>query len=306
MMRIWLSKNCAVSLRDQLATQLMLGIISEDLKAGERLPSVRELARRCHIHSNTASAAYRDLAARGWLEFRRGSGVYVRDLRGSPPIDEHPLLHELIERFFADTRARGFRMCEVRTALSTRLDAAPVRRLVVVEPEPELCQILVSELRERLSIPVSGQVLEKSYSPDLFAGAAVAALVSRANTLRAALPAGIPYHLLRSRSIPEYLQGQPRPKPDALIAVASSSPEILRMTRTILMAAALDPEALEFRDAREDGWQRGLHLCEFVITDVVTAPRISAKCKKRPIRVLPDSSLEGLKSFLHLLTDPEG
>ena len=59
-MRIWLSRNGGTSLRDQLTTQLMLGVMSEELKAGEKLPSVREMARRCHIHANTASAAYRD------------------------------------------------------------------------------------------------------------------------------------------------------------------------------------------------------------------------------------------------------
>src|SRR6185369_6176967 len=61
MMRLWLSKNSAASLREQLGTQLTLGVISGDLKPGEKLPSVRELARRYNIHSNTVSAAYRDV-----------------------------------------------------------------------------------------------------------------------------------------------------------------------------------------------------------------------------------------------------
>jgi DNA-binding transcriptional regulator YhcF (GntR family) len=302
MMRIWLSRNCAASLRDQLTTQLLLGILSEDLKPGEKLPSVRELARRCHIHSNTASAAYRDLEARGWLAFRKGSGVYVRDLRGSPG-EEQSTLDSLIERFLTDTRARGFPIGEVRARLVHCLDAAPVCRTVVVEPEPELCEILVAELRERLAVPVTGVVLNRNLTPNLLSGAAVVALVSRARHLRAVLPAEIPHLLLRLRSIPEYLQGQQRPDPNALIAVASSSPEILRHTRTILVAAALDPEALEFRDVREDGWSNGLQLCQFVVTDIVTAPKIPAKCKTRVIRVLSDSSVEELQRFLQLVTE---
>src|SRR5260370_39024832 len=119
MMRIWLSRNSAASLRDQLSTQLLLGILSEDLKPGEKLPSVRELARRCHIRSNAASAAYRDLDARGWLAFRKGSGVYVRDLRGSHA-EEQSTLDGLIERFLADTRARGIPIGEVRARLELR------------------------------------------------------------------------------------------------------------------------------------------------------------------------------------------
>ena len=34
MMRLWLSKNSAASLREQLGTQLTLGVISGDLKPG--------------------------------------------------------------------------------------------------------------------------------------------------------------------------------------------------------------------------------------------------------------------------------
>src|SRR5205085_2545724 len=114
------------------------------------------------------------------------------------------------------------------------LGAAPVRRVSVIEPEPELCEILTAELREHLTLPVTAGVQE---------GAAAVALMSRAHLL----PQGVPHHFLRMRSVPEYLQGQTRPAPDALIGVASSSPEILRRVRTILAAAGLDPDGLAFR-----------------------------------------------------------
>ncbi|MEO6393118.1 MAG: GntR family transcriptional regulator, partial [Pyrinomonadaceae bacterium] len=61
-MKIWLSKSGEVSLREQLAAQIILGVVSGDLAPGQRLPSTRELARRYEIHANTVSAAYRNLA----------------------------------------------------------------------------------------------------------------------------------------------------------------------------------------------------------------------------------------------------
>ena len=85
--------------------------------------------------------------------------------------------------------------------------------------------------------------------------------------------------------------------------MASSPPEILRRARTVLGAAGLDEEAVEFRDAREGDWQNGLSLCQFVITDVVTAPRIRTQCKMRIIRVLSDSSIEELQQFVRIVTD---
>ena len=81
-MRLWLSKSSEVPIRKQLEAQIILGILSNDLKTSQRLPSTRELARRYKIHSNTVSAAYRQLASKGWVDFRKGSGVYVR----GPPI----------------------------------------------------------------------------------------------------------------------------------------------------------------------------------------------------------------------------
>lgn len=287
MMRLWLSKNSAASLREQLGTQLSLGVISGDLKPGEKLPSVRELARRYKIHSNTVSAAYRDVEARGWLEVRKGSGVYVRDVRQTA---EKSSLDELIEGFLEETRRRGFSAAEVRRSLARVLGAGPVRQITLIEPEPELGEILVAELREHIALPVTAGALE---------GAAAVALMSRAHLM----PPGIPHHLLRMRSVPEYLQGQTRPAPDALIGVASSSPEILRRVRTILAAAGLDPDAVAFRDARETGWRRGLNACQFVITDVVTARRLPKQCVARVFRVVSDASIADLRQFLALVTD---
>lgn len=299
-MRFWLSKNCGSSLRDQLTTQLMLGIMSEELKPGEKLPSVREMARRCHIHANTVSAAYRDLQVRGWVEFRKGSGVYVRNLRDSQGEGEYTPLDDLIERFLTDTRAQGFSTDEVRARIAPWLKMAPVRQIVLLEPEPELGEILLYELRERLSLPVTSVMPDGNFVIPQLPGVAVVALVSRAHQLRAVLPPGTPYLLLRLRSVPEYLQGQQRPEPDALVAVASASPEILRRAHTVLLAAALDPATLEFRDAREEGWQSGLHLFQFVIADAVTAPKISPPCTTRVIRVLSDTSIEELQRFCSL------
>src|ERR671913_1995025 len=105
-MRLWLSKNSEVPIREQLITQIVLGIVSNDLKVSERLPSTRELARRYDIHANTVSAAYRELARRGWVEFRKGSGVYVR-ARTDETLENGGALDHLIARFFRNLREDG-------------------------------------------------------------------------------------------------------------------------------------------------------------------------------------------------------
>jgi DNA-binding transcriptional MocR family regulator len=84
-MRFWITKNSELSIREQLVRQVVLGILSEDLPAGHKLPSVRELARRHHIHSNTVSAAYHDLLQKaGWNS--APAAAYTSALRNLPAI----------------------------------------------------------------------------------------------------------------------------------------------------------------------------------------------------------------------------
>ena len=250
-MRLWLSRKSPVSMREQISTQVMLGVISEDLKPGQRVPSVRELARSHKIHANTVSAAYRDLVRRGWLETRRGSGVYVRRL--APVAVTGSALDALIEAFLAEARSKGFSSDAVLARLAGRHGANPVRRVVVAEPEPELGQVLCEEIRHSTAIPVSAVLLDGKLPPSMFQDAAVAALVSRARPLEMLAPPGVPRVLLKLHSVASALTGQQRPAPDAIVTVVSHSPELLRWTRTVLLAAAIDPVALDIRDAREPG-----------------------------------------------------
>jgi GntR family transcriptional regulator/MocR family aminotransferase len=52
-------------------------VLTGRLRAGERLPSTRELADRHTIGRNTVNLAYDRLVSEGFLESRRGSGTYV-------------------------------------------------------------------------------------------------------------------------------------------------------------------------------------------------------------------------------------
>src|SRR5690348_18277032 len=106
-MQFWFARGSDVSIREQLVTQVVLGILSEDLAPGQRLPSTRELARRFHLHANTVSAAYRQLERERWVELRRGSGVYVRDQHPEAPVAPAMALDHLISNFLRAARQVG-------------------------------------------------------------------------------------------------------------------------------------------------------------------------------------------------------
>lgn len=300
-MRIWLSKNSEVPVREQLATQIILGIVSWDLKPGQKLPSTRELARRFKIHSNTVSAAYRDLAERGWVELRKGSGIYVREHPDGAEAREglELELDQLISVFLQAARAQGYSLAEIQARVKRLLELQPPDHFLVIEPDEGLQQILVAEIKKATGFRVVGAGMEACAEPSMLAGAAPVALYGQeGERIRAALLPDVSCLMLHSRSVPASMQGSEPPPPDALVAVVSHWPEFLRWARTMLVAAGIDPVALSFRDARREGWQRGLRSSAFVITDALTATRLPEGCDARVFRIIADSSLNELRSFI--------
>ncbi|HZI19410.1 MAG TPA: GntR family transcriptional regulator [Pyrinomonadaceae bacterium] len=299
-MRLWLSKNSEVPLREQLVKQIMLGIISDDLKAGQRLPSTRELARRFHIHSNTVSAAYRELERRGWLDLRKGSGVYVRarGADGSAARGARPDLDRLIAAFLSLARAEGFSLAEVQARLRHWLARQAPDHFLVAEPDEGLREILCAEIEEATGFRTRGVGLEALSEVAPLAGAAVVALYGQAAEVARRLPPDSTPILLRAHSVAESLKGEQAPPPGALVTVVSRWPSFLEWSRVVLLAAGLDADALDFRDARAPGWRRGLPASDLVITEALTARELPPGCRARVYRVVSDPSLEELRGFV--------
>ncbi|MFO0634911.1 MAG: GntR family transcriptional regulator [Nannocystaceae bacterium] len=55
------------------------------LRAGDRLPSTRELAAQLELHRNTVVAAYRELLAEGWVTAGVGRGTFVAERLAQAP-----------------------------------------------------------------------------------------------------------------------------------------------------------------------------------------------------------------------------
>ncbi|HEY6092350.1 MAG TPA: GntR family transcriptional regulator [Gemmatimonadales bacterium] len=64
----------------QIAGRLRVAIAAGDLKPGDALPSVRNLAGRLRVNPATVVQAYRDLEAEGFVEMRQGAGTFVREV----------------------------------------------------------------------------------------------------------------------------------------------------------------------------------------------------------------------------------
>jgi len=64
----------------QIAARLKLAVAAGELRPGEALPSVRQLAARLRVNPATVVQAYRDLEGEGFVEMRQGAGTFVRDV----------------------------------------------------------------------------------------------------------------------------------------------------------------------------------------------------------------------------------
>lgn len=61
----------------QLADRINRLIVSKELKAGEKLQSVRDMAFSYNVNPNTIQRTYSELEREGILETRRGQGTFV-------------------------------------------------------------------------------------------------------------------------------------------------------------------------------------------------------------------------------------
>lgn len=77
-MHIPLDRHSVIPLYLQIEETLRCAILDGSLKEGDKLPSTRMLAAELAISRLTVENAYGELAAKGFLEARRGSGAYVR------------------------------------------------------------------------------------------------------------------------------------------------------------------------------------------------------------------------------------
>ncbi|HTV08944.1 MAG TPA: GntR family transcriptional regulator [Candidatus Aquilonibacter sp.] len=274
-MRFWFAPHSDVPIYRQLATQVQLAILSGDLRAGDRLPSTREMARRFAIHPNTVSAGYRELEREGWTELRHGSGVYVCD-RHAPRAAESGVNSQTdthIEEFFRRAHQLGISSTALRERLVGWVAAPPADHWLLVDSDAQALQVLMTELRAATERTVRGCAPDGCFSTEL-AGAIVCCRPSQERDVRSAVPAGIEVLALPITSANEWLMPWLPARQGLLIAVVSHWPEFLDKARTMLAAAGVPSEALIFCDARKPAWQRGLEDTSGILCDAYTASAV--------------------------------
>jgi GntR family transcriptional regulator len=107
----------------QLERAIRVAIATGRLHAGDRLPTVRQLAVDLRINANTVAKVYGELERAGVLETRRGVGTFIQDVRSraAPLRDRERHLMVLADRFLTGAAALGFAAEEAVVLLKNRV-----------------------------------------------------------------------------------------------------------------------------------------------------------------------------------------
>ena len=107
-MRIRLDPASSIPIGEQLRRRLESLILSGSLGAGERVPTVRSLARSQHLAPGTVAKAYRSLESEGLLIGRGRLGTFVAEELPDRPTDAEELLGHAAQAYARRARQLGF------------------------------------------------------------------------------------------------------------------------------------------------------------------------------------------------------
>ncbi len=284
-------------MREQLVTQIKLGVASGDLQVGEKLPSRQEIARRFKIHANTVSNAYQELNEIGLIEFKPGSGFYVSD-ENAESLEQNLNLDTLITRFFQTAQSFGFSQNEIEESMHIRFSAKPLKSFLLIESNKALSNILVEEIRDSVDARVSWISFDEFEVEHAELNSNFVALFDEQPNIERVLGADEKCLFLKPGSIPSAMAGETRPAEDTLIAVVSGWEKFLILAKTILVAARVESDSLIFRHTDQSDWKRGLESASMIICDYLTAKELPRDPKVRIFRVISEDSLKELRDLL--------
>jgi GntR family transcriptional regulator len=296
--KIWISKNSEVPVSEQLSAQITLAIASGDFRLGEKLPSTREVARRCGVHANTVGAVYRKLADQSLLEFKQGSGFYVTETAGAR-IEGARRLDDLITKFLNDADGLGFSREDVLKRLRNTPTQKSPDQVVLIEPDEGLRGIILHELSAR-SIPVRGGSIAELTSGRLQRVSLITAMFDEKSKIESILRDGQRCVYLKGRSVSAAMSGESRPGEHDLIAVVSGWEGFLTFARIMLLAAKIDPGNLIVRSTDDQDWEKSINAASIVICDSLTADSLDGMKSVRVFRIVADESIAELESALKL------
>lgn len=105
---IAVDRGLAVPLHAQVHDQIVAAIAKGDLRPGDKLPTIRELADFLQLNRNTIAQVYRSLEREGYLLTRGSGGSTVSDSAATRSAVRMQTLHQLVRQALRSAHQQGF------------------------------------------------------------------------------------------------------------------------------------------------------------------------------------------------------
>ena len=119
----------ARSISQQIVDEIRLQIATGALGEGDKLPSVRGLARQLTVNPNTVAKAYTELGNEGWVDSQQGLGLFVAAPRQRlSDAERERRLDAAVDGLVREVVPLGFAPGEVVQRVDRSLSALRARR----------------------------------------------------------------------------------------------------------------------------------------------------------------------------------
>ncbi|GAP09131.1 transcriptional regulator, GntR family [Bellilinea caldifistulae] len=108
----------------QIVEQIQNRVLSGELKPGDQLPTVRQLATDLRVNFNTVARAYRILDSMGLISTQQGRGTYIWSAGQAEnrERERRQAFEQLTRHYLRDALALGFSMDQIRALLETQIE----------------------------------------------------------------------------------------------------------------------------------------------------------------------------------------
>lgn len=107
----------------QIMNYIKREIVTGKLKAGDKIPSVRELAAELQINPNTVQRTFQELEREEVVETRRGLGRYVTSEEAKIMLIKKEMAGDLLDHFINGMQELGFSNRDIASIVAEAVDA---------------------------------------------------------------------------------------------------------------------------------------------------------------------------------------
>jgi GntR family transcriptional regulator len=162
--------------------------------------------------------------------------VYIQS-EAVPAQTPEQILDQHIVAFFKAVRDLSLPSVAIRQRVAEWIAAPPPDHFVLIDPDSDAREILLTEIRAITTWPASAISMEEAAKPDAVLAGIPLCRPSKTKMVRATLPAGTELVTLQIRSANKWLDPELPALKEKLIGVVSSWVDFREIARTMLAAA---------------------------------------------------------------------